>query len=245
MKNRLLAFLLVLCMLFSSLTVLTACGGGGESGGEQGGGESGGGSGEGGSGNGGGSGESGSGNGGGSGEGGSGDKPETARYEVSVKLANGKPLGNVGIFVYNNVEDLNNELPRTYRSLDAQGFVSLDLPKSEDYVISLVITEEGYNCAPYYELEAETSIILTTSVISNPDLSGVRYGTGDVMRDFTVTDTDGAWMIPAGSESIDIMSMSDQQSNVLMMEGMSVLMGALSSLAQANNTLASLISSMM
>ena len=178
-------------MLFSSLTVLTACGGGGESGGEQGGGESGGGSGEGGNGNGGGSGEGGSGNGGGSGEGGSGDKPETARYEVSVKLANGKPLGNVGIFVYNNVEDLNNELPRTYRSLDAQGFVSLDLPKSEDYVISLVITEEGYNCAPYYELEAETSIILTTSVISNPDLSGVRYGTGDVMRDFTVTDTDG------------------------------------------------------
>ncbi len=181
-------------MLFSSLTVLTACGGG-ESGGEQGGGESGGGSGEqggsqGGSGNEGGS-QGGSGNEGGSQGGSGGNQPETSRYEVSVKLPNGKPVENVGVFVYNSVEDFNNEAIRTYRAMDANGFVAIDLPKSDDYVISLVIITPGYNYAPYYELKAETSIILTTSVIPNSDLTGVSYAVGNIMRDFTVIDTDG------------------------------------------------------
>ena len=190
MKNRLLALLLVCCLLFSSLSILTACGGGSEGGGESGGGSEGGSQGgngtEGGSGNGNGSGNEG-GNQGGTG----GDQPATSKYEVAVKSLTGASLGGIGVFVYNDVESFNNGIPRTFKNLDSNGLASFDLPASDKYVISLTTTMQGYNVAPYYELEAKTSIILTTSVISNTDLTGVSYTTGNVMRDFTVTDTDG------------------------------------------------------
>lgn len=100
-----------------------------------------------------------------------------------------------------------------------------DLSVYED-VISL--SYEMENGVGAYALEG-TIEGDTFSVTANGKLSG----------------TLGEWLIPAGTEAVDIMSLTEDDVNMLAMEGLSVAMGAMSAMAQANPLIASLLTEMM
>lgn len=75
----------------------------------------------------------------------------------------------------------------------------------------------------------------------NMDADGVNMG---VNLATTVSADDGAWIIPAGTQGVDILTLTDAQMNVLKMEAMTVAMTALSKMAVANPTVAGLLGEM-
>ena len=60
----------------------------------------------------------------------------------------------------------------------------------------------------------------------------------------SISADDGAWIIPADAQSVDIMGLTEAQLNVLQMEAMTVAMNALAKMAAANPLIASLIGEM-
>ena len=92
--------------------------------------------------------------------------------------------------------------------------------------------DEDYINLKYQVSGAEAAIAL------NMDADGVNMG-----ANFTaaLSADDGAWMIPAGTQSVDIMSLTDAQMNVLRMEAMSLAMTAVSKMAVANSTVAAML----
>lgn len=175
MKNKLLALLLVVAMLFSVTSVLTACNdtpGGETPGGDNGGnGETPGGG-------------TGDGTGGGNGDG----ENQTANYKITVKDAGGKAMNGVGYIVYTDETMM---IPVTAGSFNQSGEATFTAAPSDKYVVNIFGAPKGYNLAPYYPLSYNTSIVLTPSVIPDKDISGVSYKVGDIMHDFTLTDIDG------------------------------------------------------
>ena len=189
MKKRIIALLLAMSMLLSVASVLTACNddeGEGEGSGETPGGEGEGTEGEG-AGTGGNGGNEGDGSGSGNGSGGE-NTPQTVTYSLSLKNIGGKPFDGVGYLVYT---DSTMTLPVTAGSFSADGTASFSAAASDNYVVTLIGVPKGYSVGSYYPVSRNTSIVLTPSVISDTDLSGVSYKVGDIMRDFTLTDIDG------------------------------------------------------
>ena len=68
---------------------------------------------------------------------------------------------------------------------------------------------------------------------------------GGVSATVEVAEDDGAWLPGVADATVDMLTVDDAQLEKLSMEGMSLLMNALSGLAQANETLGALIGSMM
>ena len=112
-----------------------------------------------------------------------------AEYSITVKSAGGLMLSGVNVYVYTDdtLEDLVN-----YATTDALGVAKITLKKSDKYVAVLSGMPEGYKTEVCYPLTGTaTEITLTSAVIENTDHSGKSYQLGDVMRDFSVVDTDG------------------------------------------------------
>ena len=112
-----------------------------------------------------------------------------AEYAITVKSAGGLKLSDVNVYIYTDdtLEDLVN-----YTTTDALGVAKITLKKSDKYVAVLSGMPEGYKTEVCYPLTGTaTEITLTSSVIENTDHSGKSYQLGDVMRDFSVVDTDG------------------------------------------------------
>lgn len=68
---------------------------------------------------------------------------------------------------------------------------------------------------------------------------------GGISATVEVAEDDGAWLPGAADTTVNMLTVDDAQMEKLSMEGMSLLMNALSGLAQANETLGALIGSMM
>ncbi len=114
--------------------------------------------------------------------------PESkTQYTVSVKTIGGRPISGLTFHIYKG-DDLT-----AYGQTDKNGIGTVSLEPSNDYTVELsASTLEGYNVEPRYSFTGNSAnIVLTSSIITDPDLTGVKYQLGDVMRDFTVTTSDG------------------------------------------------------
>ena len=113
---------------------------------------------------------------------------ETATYTVTVKTAGGMPMEGVSVYVY---ADQNLENMENYGTTNAEGVASISLNAGNHY-ISLGTVPKGYAVESKYSFEGTSAnIVLTSSLITEADISTATLGVGDIMYDFTVTKPDG------------------------------------------------------
>ena len=131
---------------------------------------------------------------GGSGLEGTGGKPSTGSgkkvtYTVSVQTKGGMILPDIDVRVYND-EKLSDLADAA--ELEEDGTVEIELPESDSYYIEIDGAPKGYDVADYYQFEdKKADIVLTSSLITDDDISTAQLGLGDVMYDFTITTPDG------------------------------------------------------
>lgn len=124
----------------------------------------------------------------GSGEGGTTEAPSgKVEYTVSVKSIGGRPISGLTFHIFEG-DDL-----VAYGKTDENGVGTVQLIPSEGYTVELSASDlEGYTVEERYAFNGKTAnIVLTSSVIADSDLTGVQYALGDIIRDFTVTTSDG------------------------------------------------------
>ena len=110
-------------------------------------------------------------------------------YTIEVKSGGLMPLENVTVSIYTDstLSDLEN-----FGTTDATGKLEINLPEKDGYVAVLSGLPAGYEAEPYYEFTSGgVSIYVMSRVISDTNINGVSYKVGDVIRDFTVVDSDG------------------------------------------------------
>lgn len=113
---------------------------------------------------------------------------EAGSYSVTVKTAGGMPMEGIAVYVYSD-EKLKDML--SYGTTDAEGKTTLSL-EAGDHYISLSTVPEGYAVENYYTFNGNTAeIVLTSSLITDEDISTATLGVGDIMYDFTVAKPDG------------------------------------------------------
>lgn len=79
-----------------------------------------------------------------------------------------------------------------YGTLDSGGKITFTAPENGKYMLILEEVAEGYDVQPSYLVEnTQTDLVLTSAVIQGAAATDKVYYIGDVMRDFTITDTDG------------------------------------------------------
>ncbi len=117
---------------------------------------------------------------------------EDTNYTVTVHNASGAKLTNVEYYVYKDASRKSGIL--SYGTLSGNGKIAFTAPKSQEYILVLEGVSEGYDVQESYALtQADTSIVLTSSVIQGKDATDreYEYMHGEIMVDFSVTDTDG------------------------------------------------------
>ncbi|MBE6646075.1 MAG: redoxin domain-containing protein [Ruminococcaceae bacterium] len=109
-------------------------------------------------------------------------------YTVKVTTIGGRAIPQLTFYIYSG-EDL-----VTYGQTNSEGIGTVSLEPSDSYTIELSANSlEGYDVADRYEFNGNSAdIVLTSFVIEDSDLTGVQYQLGDIIRDFTVTTTDGS-----------------------------------------------------
>lgn len=122
-------------------------------------------------------------------QGGSSNDGKKGEYTVSVETIGGMAMTGVDVAVYSDKEgkDL-----QDYATTDDAGNVTLELAEGKEYYIILSGLPNGYEQEEYYTFEGtETEIVLSSSLITDEDITGVTFELGDVMYDFEVTLSDG------------------------------------------------------
>lgn len=125
-------------------------------------------------------------------------------YGITLKSAGGLALADVTVEVYGDagLQDL-----KGYGRTDENGQVTISLPQGGSYYATLsgqyTVTDSdgvkhekdrlaGYDTQNSYAVTGTaTEIVLTSHVYSGADFTGAYLELGDVMPDFTVTDTNG------------------------------------------------------
>lgn len=108
-------------------------------------------------------------------------------YSIEIESIGGKKLSDVAVEIY-----LNNELVKSLFT-DSKGYVEASL-ENNNYSVELRNLPAGYYYEKSYELVKdifEYHFEVLSFVPSEEAPSGTEYELGDVMYDFTVTDSDG------------------------------------------------------
>lgn len=114
---------------------------------------------------------------------------ENTKYTVNLKTAGGMDMAGIDVYIYadSSLGDM-----KTFGQTDEKGSVSFDLPQSSAYAIVLSGVSKGYDLKSSYSFSGTTAdITLTSTLITNEDLSSAQLKLGDVMYDFSVTTPDG------------------------------------------------------
>lgn len=119
---------------------------------------------------------------------GGGSGKETT-YTVSVQTKGGMILPDIDVRVY--TDEKKTDLAGA-ESLEDDGTVEIKLPERDNYYIEIDGAPKGYDVADYYQFDGKKAdIVLTSSLITDDDISTAQLGLGDVMYDFTITTPDG------------------------------------------------------
>lgn len=117
------------------------------------------------------------------------DAQQPVTHTVTVHSQGGMALAGIDVYVYTDqtCKDL-----VSYGQTDEQGSVSMDMLPSDAYAITLSGVADGYAYEDTYAFTGTTAkITLTSSLITDENLSAVQLGLGDVMVDFSVVLPDG------------------------------------------------------
>ena len=120
---------------------------------------------------------------------GAGTSSTVGNYTVSIKTKGGMALDGIDVYVYadSTLSDL-----KGFGQTDENGYVTISLPISSNYAITLSGVPKGYAVDTSYAFTGNTaSIVLESSLIAGESLSGAKLNLGDVMYDFSVTTPDG------------------------------------------------------
>lgn len=113
-----------------------------------------------------------------------------AIYTISVKTAGGLMLSDeVDYCIFDSAE--RNYIVK-HGPMPKDGIIIFTAPRSDDYIFILKDVPLGYDVQGEYKITStKLDIVLTASVITEGNATDRVYGLGDVITDFTVTDTDG------------------------------------------------------
>ncbi|MBE6809968.1 MAG: redoxin domain-containing protein [Ruminococcaceae bacterium] len=118
------------------------------------------------------------------------DRPQgNTLYTLSVKTAGGMAMSGLDVYVYTD-DSLSDMIDYTKTNDDGKATFNLD--ESADYAIVLTPVPKGYAVEESYKFDGTSKeIVLTSSLITDEDISTATLGLGDVMYDFTVMKPDG------------------------------------------------------
>ncbi len=118
------------------------------------------------------------------------DGSETGKstYVVKVKTEGGIPAStDITVYIYDTDGDI-----KGFKEIDSTGTAVFELASSPDYEVSLDDVPDGYHYQERYALGTTgVTITLTSSIIDDESLAGVKYQLGDIMHDFELTSSDG------------------------------------------------------
>ncbi len=118
-----------------------------------------------------------------------GSNQGNTEYTVNLKTAGNMAMADIDVYVYDSAE-MDNLLD--YKKTGETGSVTFNLDESDEYAITLSGVPKGYAVEESYSFTGTIAdIVLTSSLITDGDLSTATLGLGDVMYDFTVTTAEG------------------------------------------------------
>lgn len=124
-------------------------------------------------------------------DGGKGGKGKKVEYSLSIVTEGGMPLADVPVYFVEYKDGKAGDSIIEIAATDKNGKTTVKLPENGSYAADISLPE-GYNELEYYPLTSNNmEIKVSSSVILDKDLNGVRYTVGSVMHDFTVTTTYG------------------------------------------------------
>lgn len=109
-------------------------------------------------------------------------------YTISVKTEGGMVLPELQVLVY--TDDTLMDLVAVGKT-DINGQMQFTAEVSDSYVATVSEAPRGYAVADAYTVDENTEIVLKAELLKDADLSTLTFAAGDVMFDFTVTDTKG------------------------------------------------------
>ncbi len=110
-------------------------------------------------------------------------------YTVNLKTQGGMAMSEIDVYVYadDTLKDLKN-----FAATDENGTVTFSLPEKSGYAIALAGVPKGYDVKDSYSFEGDKAdITLSSSLITEGDISNATLAVGDVMYDMTVKTSDG------------------------------------------------------
>ena len=118
------------------------------------------------------------------------DRPQgNTLYTVNLKTAGGMVMSDIDIYIYTD-DSLADMID--YTKTNDKGTATFNLDESADYAIVLTSVPKGYDVEESYKFDGTTKdITLTSSLVTDEDISTATLGLGDVMYDFTVMKPDG------------------------------------------------------
>lgn len=118
--------------------------------------------------------------------------PNTANGKMAYTLVltseGGMPLQDVGVYFY--TDSTLAELV-WFAKTDAEGKAGFEDLSGDSYVAVLDKVPDGYKVEPFYPLTGEITQIVLGADMAEGDLATVQYVLGDMMRNFSVTGSDG------------------------------------------------------
>ena len=118
------------------------------------------------------------------------DRPQgNTLYTLSVKTQGGMAMSGLDVYIYTD-DSLSDMID--YTKTNDEGKATFNLDESADYAIVITPVPKGYTVEESYKFEGTSKeIVLTSSLITDADISTATLGIGDVMYDFTVMKPDG------------------------------------------------------
>ena len=111
-------------------------------------------------------------------------------YTITVRTAGGILLEDVTVYVYQ--DETTSDLADLPKKLNSDGQYMFTAPTSDTYTVVLQDVPAGYDVQETYTVTgAQTEIILTSAPIQGEVPAGHVYKPGDIIHDYTFTDTKG------------------------------------------------------
>ena len=128
------------------------------------------------------------GNQGGSNNGGS--SSQKTAYSITVVTKGGMPMAKLPVYIFEYNDGEIGDIVDA-GATDDNGKATFTLSKNGSYAAQINNSiHDGYDVEDYYPIVSnEMNITVSSSVIPESSLTGVKYNLGDVIRDFTVTTT--------------------------------------------------------